>query len=43
MLWREGPDPVEDEEQLEIRRLLGPQRAVVVDHSHAFRERHEIR
>ena len=36
-------DAVEDEERLEIHRLLGPQRAVVVEDGDAFGGRNEIR
>ena len=43
MLRREFLDPVEGEMNLEIQRLLGPQRAVVVERGDAFGGRHELR
>ena len=42
MLWRQSVDPVENEERLKIHRLLGPERAVVVERGDAFRHRHEV-
>jgi hypothetical protein len=36
---RERPDPVDREQELEIRRLLGPQRSVVVEHRDAVGRR----
>jgi hypothetical protein len=35
-------DPVEREEELEVHRLFGPERAVVVEDGDAFRDRHKI-
>ena len=43
MLRRERLDAVEREEQLEIHRLLGPERAVVVERRDALGDRHEVR
>ena len=43
MLRRESLHPVEREEELEIHRLLGPQRAIIVEHGDTFGHRHEIR
>ena len=43
VLRRQRLDAVEGERELEIHRLLGPQRAVVVEHGDAFGGRHEIR
>jgi hypothetical protein len=31
VLWRKGLDPVEDEDRLEVHRLLGPETIVVVE------------
>ena len=31
MLWRERLDAVEDEERLDVHRLLGPERAIVIE------------
>ena len=42
MLRRERFDAVESERELEIHRLLGPQRAVVVEHGDAFRLGHKL-
>src|SRR5581483_10957906 len=42
MLWSELLHTVEREGELEIDRLLGPEGAVVVEHSNAFRHRHEL-
>ena len=43
MLRRQRLHAVEREEELEIHRLLGPQRAVVVEGGDAFGGRHEVR
>ena len=43
MLWRERFDAVEDENRLEIQRLFGPERAVVVEDGDAFGGRNEVR
>ena len=43
MLRRELPNPVEDEERLEIHRLLGPQTANVVEHRDTLGWGHKIR
>ena len=43
MLRRERLHPVEREDQLEIHRLLGPERAVVVERGDALGGRHELR
>ena len=43
MLRRERLHAVEREEELEIHRLLGPERAVVVEGGDALGERHEVR
>ena len=43
MLWCEFLDTVEREEDLEIHRLLGPQRAVIVEHGDALSGWHEVR
>ena len=40
VLRGERPDPIEDEERLEVHRLLGPQRAVVVEYGDALGRRH---
>ena len=42
VLGRERPDPVQREGDLEIDRLLGPERAVVVEDSDALGRRHEV-
>ena len=42
VLRRERLDAVESERDLEVHRLLGPQRAVVVEHGDPLRGRHEI-
>src|SRR5208283_1906814 len=42
MLRRERLHAVQDEEQLEIHRLLCPERAVVVKHRYALGRRHEV-
>ena len=43
MLRRERLDAVEREEELEVHRLLGPERAVVVEGGDALGRRHEVR
>ena len=43
MLRRQRLDAIEREGELEIDRLLGPQRAVVVEGGDALGRRHEIR
>jgi hypothetical protein len=43
MLRREGFYTVDGEEKLKIDRLLGPQRAVVVERSDALGHRHKVR
>ena len=43
MLRRQRPDAVEDEERLEVHRLLGPEVAVVVERGNALGERDEVR
>jgi len=43
MLGRQRLDAVDDEQELEVERLLGPQRAVVVEDGDAFGGRDEVR
>ena len=43
VLRRQCLHAVDQEEGLEVHRLLGPQRAVVVEHRDAFGHRHEVR
>ena len=42
VLRRERLDPVDGEEELEVERLLAPQRAVVVEGGDALVRRHEV-
>src|SRR5262245_34683187 len=42
MLWCERFDPIEREDQLERHRLLGPERAVVVEGGDALACRYEV-
>jgi len=42
VLWREHLDAVEDEQGLEIHRLLSPERSVVVERGDPLRLGHEV-
>jgi hypothetical protein len=39
---RERPDPVDGEEDLKVERLLGPERAVIVESGNPFGRRYEV-
>ena len=43
MPGRKLPDAIQHEEELEVHRLLGPERAVVVEDRDAFGRRHKVR
>jgi hypothetical protein len=43
VLWRKGLHPIQDEGELHVHGLLGPEGAVVVEHGDAFGGRHVIR